>query len=79
MTGAETKAAMPLKRLIIFGIFAGAYIALAGAGSNMAAFNLLSDSETFGIGKILSGAIFTAGAYAEEISFGFIQVIKNLQ
>ena len=55
MTGAETKAAMPLKRLIIFGIFAGAYIALAGAGSNMAAFNLLSDSETFGIGKILSG------------------------
>ena len=61
MTGAETKAAMPLKRLIIFGIFAGAYIALAGAGSNMAAFNLLSDSETFGIGKILSGAIFTVG------------------
>ena len=61
MKAAELKASMPLKRLIIFGIFAGAYIAFAGAGANMASFNLLADPETFGLGKILSGTIFTVG------------------
>lgn len=61
MKAAELKASMPLKRLIIFGIFAGAYIAFAGVGANMASFNLLADPETFGLGKILSGTIFTVG------------------
>ena len=61
MTASETKAAMSLKRLIIFGIFAGVYIAFAGSGANMAAFNLLADPETFGLGKVLSGTIFTVG------------------
>lgn len=61
MNGAVVKASMPLKKMIIFGLFAGAYIAFAGAGANMAAFNLLASPETFGLGKILSGTIFTAG------------------
>lgn len=61
MKAAELKASMPLKRLIIFGIFAGVYIAFAGAGANMASFNLLANPETFGLGKILSGTIFTVG------------------
>lgn len=61
MKAAELKASMPLKRLIIFGIFAGVYIAFAGAGANMASFNLLADPQTFGLGKVLSGTIFTVG------------------
>ena len=55
LESAEVKSKMPLKRLIIFGIFAGVYIAFAGAGANMASFNLLANPETFGLGKILSG------------------------
>lgn len=58
---AEVKSKMPLKKLIIFGIFAGVYIAFAGAGANVASFNLLANPETFGLGKVLSGTIFTAG------------------
>lgn len=61
LNGAEAKTKMPLKKLIIFGIFAGVYIAFAGAGANMASFNLLANPETFGLGKVLSGTIFTAG------------------
>lgn len=61
MNSSEIKASMPLKKMIIFGIFAGAYIAFAGAGANMGSFNLLSDPETFGLGKILSGTIFSVG------------------
>ena len=61
LESAEVKSKMPLKRLIIFGIFAGVYIAFAGAGANMASFNLLANPETFGLGKNLSGTIFTAG------------------
>lgn len=57
----KVKASMPIKRMVIFGIFAGAYIAFAGAGANMAAYGLLSSTETFGLGKILSGTIFTVG------------------
>ena len=61
MNGAKAKADMPLKKMIIFGIFAGAFIAFAGAGANMGSFNLLADPETFGLGTILSGTIFSAG------------------
>ena len=61
MKASETKASMPLGKMIIFGIFAGVYIAFAGAGANMGSFNLLADPETFGLGKILSGTIFSAG------------------
>ena len=57
----KVKSSIPIKRMVIFGIFAGAYIAFAGAGANMAAYGLLSSTETFGLGKILSGTIFTVG------------------
>ena len=49
------------RKLLILGIMAGAYIAFAGAGANMAAFGLLGDAETFGLGKLVSGAVFTGG------------------
>ena len=55
------KSGSSFKKLFILGIMAGAYIAFAGAAANMASFNLLLSSETFGLGKILSGTIFTGG------------------
>jgi len=45
----------------ILGILAGAYIAFAAAGSNMAAFNLFAKSETYGLGKVLAGSVFGTG------------------
>jgi formate/nitrite transporter len=45
----------------ILGILAGAFIAFASEGSNMAAFNLLGQPETYGLGKATAGAIFGTG------------------
>lgn len=58
---AESKAAGSIGKLMVLGILAGAFIAFAAEGSNMAAFNLLSRPETYGLGKALAGAIFGTG------------------
>ena len=55
------KAESSLRKLLVMGVMAGAYIGFAGAAANMGAFNLLSGSDTYGLGKILSGTIFTGG------------------
>jgi len=47
--------------LIVLGVLAGAYIALAGAASTMAAFSLLANPGTFGLGRCLAGFIFPCG------------------
>ncbi|MCI8647092.1 MAG: formate/nitrite transporter family protein [Firmicutes bacterium] len=57
----EAKSGGSFGKLMILGLLAGAFIAFAAAGSNTAAFNLLMNPETFGLGKVLSGTIFTAG------------------
>ena len=44
--------------VLILAFFAGAYVAFAAQGTNMAAFNLLAKPETYGLGKSLVGAIF---------------------
>jgi formate/nitrite transporter len=46
---------------LLLGILAGAFIAFASEGSNMAAFNLFAKPETYGLGKVLAGAIFGTG------------------
>lgn len=51
------KAAMSPVRQIILGIMAGAFIAFAAAGSNVAIHTIAS----VGIAKLVSGALFTAG------------------
>ncbi len=48
-------------KLMILGVLAGAFIAFAAEGSNMAAFNLLADPSTYGLGKALAGAVFGTG------------------
>lgn len=49
------------KKLAILGIMAGAYIAFAAAASTTGAFNLLAQADTYGLGRILCGAIFAGG------------------
>lgn len=48
-------------KLAVLGILAGAFIAMAASGSNMAAFNLLASPETYGLGRAVAGALFTVG------------------
>lgn len=50
-----------VRKLLVLSILAGAFIAFAAEGSNMAAFNLFAEPTTFGLGKALAGAIFGTG------------------
>lgn len=61
MEAAVRKSQLSIRRMILLGIMAGAFIALAGSGANMAGYYLLSDPATNGMGKMLSGCIFPAG------------------
>ena len=56
-----TKAGKSAVNLFLLGILAGAYIALAAAGSTMAAFSLLANPETFGLGRCVAGLLFPCG------------------
>lgn len=55
------KAVLPRLKMVLLGILAGAFIAFASEGSNMAAFNLLADPASYGMGKALAGAVFPTG------------------
>jgi formate/nitrite transporter len=55
------KAAGSFRKLFILGILAGAFIAFAAEGSNMAAFNLFASPGTYGLGKALAGVVFGTG------------------
>lgn len=55
------KADSSFLKLFVLGVLAGVYIAFASEASNMAAFNLLADHSTYGLGRCLAGAIFPAG------------------
>lgn len=55
------KAKQSAMNLFVLGILAGAFIAFAAEGSNMAAYNLFANPETYGLGKALAGAIFGTG------------------
>ncbi len=58
---AQEKAGASFQKLLLLGILAGAFIAFAAEGSNMAAFNLFAEPETYGLGKALAGVIFGTG------------------
>jgi len=47
--------------LLLLAFLAGAFIAFASEGSNMAAYNLLADAGTYGLGRVLAGAVFGTG------------------
>ncbi len=56
--------------LFLLAILAGAFIAFASEGSNMAAFNLFAKPETYGTGKALAGAVFATGLMLVIIAGG---------
>lgn len=64
------KSKMTILNMIILGILAGAFIAFAAEGSNMASFNLLAKPETYGLGKALAGAVFGTGLMLVLIAGG---------
>ena len=64
------KATSPLLKTLILSILAGAFIAFAAEGSNMAAFNLLARPETYGLGKALAGVVFPTGLMLVIIAGG---------
>ncbi|GHT15735.1 formate/nitrite transporter [Planctomycetales bacterium] len=64
------KGAKSAVSLFILGILAGVYIAFASEGSSMAAFNLLADPKTYGLGRCLAGLIFPGGLMLVVIAGG---------
>jgi len=66
----EKKASMAISAQLLLGFLAGAFIAFAAEGSNMAAFNLLADPTTYGLGKALAGALFGTGLMLVLIAGG---------
>lgn len=64
------KTQIPVINMVLLGILAGAFIAFAAEGSNMAAFNLLAKPETFGLGRVLAGSIFGTGLMLVVIAGG---------
>jgi formate/nitrite transporter len=55
------KAILSPNRQFLLGILAGAFIAFAAEGSNMAAFNLLAEPASYGLGRCLAGVVFPTG------------------
>ena len=55
--GQVTKATLPLGKMILLGIMAGAFIALGGVASNVAVHNITN----VGLARALAGAIFPVG------------------
>lgn len=55
------KVSTPYFKEFLLAILAGAFIGFASEGSNMAAFNLFAQPETYGLGKALAGSIFGTG------------------
>ncbi|MCL1955402.1 MAG: formate/nitrite transporter family protein [Spirochaetes bacterium] len=47
--------------MLILSFLGGVYIAFASEGSTMAAYNLLANADTYGLGKVLAGAVFGTG------------------
>lgn len=61
ISAAQEKAEGSFQKLLVLGILAGAFIAFAAEGSNMAAFNLFAQPTTYGLGKALAGVVFGTG------------------
>lgn len=55
------KATTPTKKVLASAFLAGAYIAFGALGSVAAAYNLLANPATYGLGKMVAGLMFPAG------------------
>ncbi len=66
----KKKTDLTILKMLFLGLAAGAFIAFAAEGSNMAAFNLFLDNNTYGLGKAIAGAIFGTGLMLVIIAGG---------
>lgn len=57
----EKKANLSIAKLLLLGFLSGMFIAFGAEAANMASFNLLTNPETYGLGRFLSGVIFPVG------------------
>ncbi|MBR3368480.1 formate/nitrite transporter family protein [Candidatus Saccharibacteria bacterium] len=60
-TVAEKKASAKVTKLLLMGFLAGLLIAFAALASTIASINLLKSSETYGLGKLIQGLVFSGG------------------
>jgi formate/nitrite transporter len=65
-----TKAQRSITGQLILAFMAGVFIAFASEGSNMAAFNLFANPDTYGLGKVLAGAVFGTGLMLVVVAGG---------
>jgi formate/nitrite transporter len=65
-----TKAQRDIPGQLILAFMAGVFIAFASEGSNMAAFNLFANPNTYGLGKVLAGAVFGTGLMLVVVAGG---------
>jgi formate/nitrite transporter len=65
-----TKAQRGIPGQLILAFMAGVFIAFASEGSNMAAFNLFANPDTYGLGKVLAGAVFGTGLMLVVVTGG---------
>ncbi|MGL5440559.1 MAG: formate/nitrite transporter family protein [Filifactoraceae bacterium] len=73
-----TKALLSIPHMIFLSFIAGVFTAFAAEGSTMAAYNLLSNPDTYGLGRVLSGAIFGTGLMIVIITGGELFNGNNL-
>ena len=78
VTTACTKAASSAAKLLALGFVAGAYIALASNGSTMIAHNLLINTDSYGLGRMLAGSIFGVGLILVVAAGGELFTGNNL-
>ena len=72
------KAQRTIPSLSILAFCAGAFIAFAAEGSNMAAYNLLANADTYGLGRALAGAVFSVGLMMVVLAGGELFTGNNL-
>ncbi len=64
------KSKLSIAKMIVLGFLAGAFIAFAAEGSNVAAYGLWANPMTYGLGKTIAGTIFGTGLMLVLIAGG---------
>ena len=77
-TAAEKKAKMNIKSLLLKGFLAGLLIAFAALASTIASMNLLKSPETYGLGKLVQGLVFSGGLVMVVLSSAELFTGNNL-
>ena len=77
-TVAEKKASAKITKLLFMGFLAGLEIALAALASTIASMNLLKSPETYGLGKLIQGLVFSGGLIMVVLSGAELFTGNNL-